>query len=94
MEKIKNIINCDAVGQAFYNLFDRWQDECEYEDINDYGKAILKTINKSFPEYEAKLIKSTDEPFGVIIQVGNIKAHLYVKLNNCYLHLYAKLIKL
>ena len=90
VEKIKSIINCDAVGQAFYNLFDRWQDESEYEDINDYGKAIVSTINKNFPNYGATLVKATKEPFGVILQIGAAKFHVFVKLKNLYLHLCAK----
>lgn len=90
VEKIKSIINCDAVGQAFYYLFDRWQDESEYEDINEYGKSIFNTISKNFPDYGLSLVKTTEEPFGVILQIGVAKFHVYVKFKNSYLHLYAK----
>lgn len=37
-------------------LYDRWQDECEYEDINDYLQAIKRSIPNA---YEIKA-----EPFG------------------------------
>ena len=46
MEFLKEIVNNEKVGNAFFNLFDRWRDESEYEDINDYGKAIVNTIAK------------------------------------------------
>jgi hypothetical protein len=42
--KIKAILNSEKLGNAFYNLYDRWRDECKYEDINDYGKALTKVI--------------------------------------------------
>ena len=92
MEKIKNIINNDKVGQAFYNLFDRWQDEQEYEDINEYGKAIHNTIMRQYPEYDVRLVKTTKEPFGVVIEVDDKKVHIYVELKNLYLYIKAKLI--
>ena len=92
MDRIKNIINNSSVGRAFYNLFDRWQDECEYEDIDEYGKAIFNTINKQFPKYDIKYVKATEEPFGVIINIGGKNIHVFVKLSNCYLQLCAKFV--
>lgn len=92
MEKIKEIINCKAVGNAFYNLYDRWRDECKYEDINEYGKAILNVINKHFPQYGVTLISSTSRPFGVKFQVGDKKVHVFVKITGSYIKMYAKLI--
>jgi hypothetical protein len=46
------------------NLWARWQDEKEYEDINEYGMRIAK----DFPE-GWKLIKSSKRPFGVVVQI-------------------------
>lgn len=59
------------------NLWERWQDEKEYEDINDY----LTVIQKHIPE--AKIISK--RPFGVncICDDGNIK--ISVKLKGNYL---------
>ena len=92
MEKVKNIINSETLGKAFYNLYDRWRDECKYEDINEYGKAILNVINKHFPQYGVTLISSTSRPFGVKLQVGDKKVHVFVKISGSYLQLCAKLI--
>jgi len=92
MEKIKNIINNKSVGNAFFNLYDRWRDESEYEDINDYGKAIMNTINKQYPEYGAKLLASTKRPFGVKIQIEDKKVHIFAKLKGSYVVICAKLV--
>ena len=92
MEKIKQIINNEQVGNAFYNLYDRWRDESKYEDINDYGKAILSTVKKQFPDYNISLIGSTKKPFGVKLDVEGIKVHLFAKIKGGYLCVCAKLI--
>ena len=89
MEKIKNIINNEKVGNAFYNLYDRWQDESEYEDIKEYGRTIFNTINKQYPDYNIKFISATKRPFGVKIQVGDKKVHIFVKVSGPYLQICA-----
>ena len=38
------------------DLYDRWQDECEYEDIEDYLDAIKRHVPAA--------IEITEEPFG------------------------------
>jgi hypothetical protein len=58
MERIKSILNNDKVGNAFFNLYDRWRDESEYEDINDYGKAIFNTINSQI-WFKCEIISKT-----------------------------------
>ena len=92
MEKIKQIINNEQVGNAFYNLYDRWRDESEYEDINGYGEVILSTVKKQYPNYNISLIESTKKPFGVKLDVEGIKVHLFAKLKGNYLCVCAKLI--
>lgn len=92
MEKVKEIINSKAVGNAFYNLYDRWRDECKHEDINEYGKAIMNVINKYFPKYDVTLISATSKPFGVKLQVGDKKVYVFAKISGSYLQLCAKLI--
>lgn len=94
MEEIKNIINDKAVGNTFFNLYDRWRDEEGYEDINDYGKAIVRRIASQFPSYNVKLIKATKKPFGVKISIcDTTKAQLWVKINGRYVSLCAKQIR-
>ena len=85
IEKVKNIINNEKVQNAFYNLYDRWRDESEYEDIKEYGKALIGAINRNCPEYGAELVKTTKRPFGIHFKLDNACFHLYVKLRGQYL---------
>ena len=93
MEKIKNIINNEKVGNVFCNLFGRWLDEKGYEDINEYGKAICNCINRQYPDYNVELVKSTSEPFGVVINIDNKKVHCYAVEKGSYIQLNAKIVK-
>ena len=54
------------------NLADRWHDEQEYEDFEDYKKLLIKNI--------PNVLKVTKRPFGVIVRVADFPydVHLYV----------------
>ena len=43
-----------------FNLYCRWQDEKEYEDIEDYRKAFIKAAT----EHAVEIGKMTKRPFG------------------------------
>lgn len=92
-DKVKNIINNEKVQNAFYNLFDRWEDESRYEDLNEYGKCIMNTIHKNVPESGATLISTTPKPFGIKFVVDGKCFHLYVKIEGGYLVLSCKIDK-
>jgi hypothetical protein len=63
--------NVDQLG----NLADRWKEEYEYEDWDDYVKAIKKT----FPKFELyKFRKSM--PFGFSIKIGEGAPDMVVKV--------------
>jgi hypothetical protein len=36
----------DTLAQYFANLYDRWQDEKQYEDFADYRKALEAAVEK------------------------------------------------
>jgi len=93
LDKVKNIINNEKVQNTFYNLFDRWEDESRYEDLNEYGKCIMNTIHKNVPDSGATLISTTCDPFGIKFNVDSIGFHLYVKVSRGYLVLSCKLDK-
>ena len=47
-------------------LFSRWLDEHEYEDINEYAKAIVKAVKTANGEpIEMADIKPCKRPFGI-----------------------------
>ena len=47
------------------NLAARWQDEKEFEDINDYAKVLQAKLPEGF-----KLVKMTKAPFGFQFSIG------------------------
>lgn len=47
-DEISALLDADWLGY----LYGRWQDEKEYEDINDYGKAFTK--NTGYPVIRMK----------------------------------------
>lgn len=53
----------EEVGELLKSLFDRWQDEWMYEDLNDYLKAIQKIEPRAFEMLEY--------PFGVKIKIDD-----------------------
>ena len=89
-EKLMTIINNDNIVNTFGYLYERWQDEKEYEDINHYGITIVSTINKEMPSLKAACIRATKKPFGVKIYVDGILFHFYVKASKQYLSIRVK----
>lgn len=55
-KKLDSIIN----GHLLVNLWSRWQDESEYEDIKDYGEALAK-------QYKCTVHKCVKRPFSFVI---------------------------
>lgn len=71
-EAIKFFKNAQS---TILNLYDRWQDEKEYEDINDYQKPLEPIAEKS----GCKIIKMGKSPFSCIFSVGEREFKLIVK---------------
>jgi hypothetical protein len=90
MEIISKIINNNNVANNFFYLRDRWQDESKYEDINDYGKSLYKTIAKEFPTINAEYVSSTQRPFGVKVRISGVVYHFHTKAKGRYIVLCAK----
>lgn len=57
-EKVKQLYS--RLRTTLFNLYDRWQDEKDYEDIKDYGEVIKPKV----VEVGAEFIKMTPLPFG------------------------------
>ena len=94
MERIKSILNNKTYSEMMCNLYDRWRDEYEYEDINDYAKVIIAKLTALFPSYNIKLVKPSKRPFGVAITInGEYSLMLGVKVRGSYLVCFADKIK-
>lgn len=87
IEKAKSVITNKNVQKAFFNLYDRWEDEGRYEDINDYGKALFGAISKNCPSVGAIYVGVTKKPFGVKYNIDGLTFCLYVKVEGEYLTL-------
>ena len=64
-------IKVNKNADLFFNLWERWQDESEYEDINEY----LEVFQKTFPEAYA----ITKRPFGIKCKTDEGNVHVTVK---------------
>lgn len=79
-EKINCLINNDKVVNTFVNLWGRWQDEKEYEDIRDYASVLIGCVQKNCPELGAILHSVTTRPFGIKVVMNDAYLwHIFVK---------------
>lgn len=76
-QNVINVLNNRPTLECFYYLYERWQDEKEYEDFNDYVKVMMKYMPEG-----ATLVKGTKRPFGVVINYGGNKIHISLKLRS------------
>lgn len=67
---------------TFSNLYFRWEDECQYEDFNDYVKAMKNVVEKCIGEIV--LIKGTQNPFGIMFLKDGIGIGLRLKIEGDY----------
>lgn len=73
-ELFKSIDNTRA--ELLCGLWERWQDEKDYEDINDYLAVIQKYIPSAY--------KMSKKPFGVLCKCDDGDLHIQVKRKgNC-----------
>ncbi len=72
--KTEAVFNDEKVVEKICYLFSRWQDEREYEDIAEYGKAL----EPLFAAHGAKILRATKKPFGVVAEVDGAQYHYTV----------------
>lgn len=74
----------NAVAQPLANLYERWVDEHEYEDIEEYGQALQRIL----PD-DVKLTRMTQRPFGFhFTRDGKTFHRVYVKASRSRLSFY------
>ena len=82
---ISNIVNNNTVAATFFNLWERWQDEYRYEDIEDYGDAMTFAIRKG--GLNCAQLKPTQRPFGVKVSYCGYILHFFVKRSGNHISL-------
>ena len=69
----------ETMMKPMMSLYDRWQDEHEYEDFNDYADLLKKEVELR----NGVFVKATKRPFGFHFKVDDrtyaakINAHQY-----------------
>lgn len=74
---INDIVNNSSVSNNFFNLWERWLDECRYEDIDDYGDAMVFVLRKG--GLNCAQVSATKRPFGVKVVYQGYTLHFFIK---------------
>jgi hypothetical protein len=70
----------ERIEEIMCELYGRWQDEKDYEDINDYSKPLEGAAKVS----KVKILGMTKKPFGVRYSVGEKEFHAFIKGGRTY----------
>jgi hypothetical protein len=84
-QAICEVVNNAKVIRTFLNLYYRWEDEWRYEDFADYASVMHKCMPNG-----AKLVRGTQEPFGLVIEYGGREVSVYLKFTDDYVSLVAE----
>jgi hypothetical protein len=68
----------DKMENFVVSLYGRWQDEKDYEDINDYGTLIKKEVDK----IGGKFIKMVKKPFGFLYSLDDVTYQISISNKN------------
>lgn len=71
LERINKMV--EALQEKMIYLRDRWVDESEYEEINDYASHIMGLLPDGFV-----LTKMTKKPFGFYFTIGTEAVYHYI----------------
>ena len=64
---IGSLMKNEKFANCFCNLYSRWQDEKQYEDINDYSKAREYFLKATVENVQ--VMKPTKRPFGFVVRI-------------------------
>lgn len=79
---INNFKNDKELKKKLSYLAERWSDEKEYEDINDYLKELQKSIPQSY--------RITKRPFSVFCKFDDGELQVGVKMERNYLTIFIR----
>jgi hypothetical protein len=68
-----------ATQDLILGLADRWQDEAQYEDIEDYAAVVKKSLPKGF-----SFVAMTKRPFGFKFRVGTDAVYAITASSSTY----------
>lgn len=82
-KEIKDIFS--QCGDRICYLYERWQDEKEYENIEDYKKNLQELL------VSHTIIRMTKRPFGFTTLIQGKLVHVFIKASRSSLTLKASL---
>jgi len=78
----QQLLDNQKINNTFFYLFERWQDEHDYEDFNYYVKEMKSSVENAIGE--VTLLKGMKRPFGIQFIKGNNKYKLFIKNKGKY----------
>ena len=79
MISIRHLVNNERVCDVMFNLYLRWLDEWQYEDINEYGVVLANVIGAEYKGCDVVLLKCESKPFAFTFSIDNEKVRLFIK---------------
>jgi hypothetical protein len=64
--------------EVFSNLYSRWLDEHQYENIEEYQKVLTHHLPEGF-----RIDKMSKRPFGFYFNIGTEASYLFYSKSNC-----------
>lgn len=78
-KEMANHIN-EIHSELLFSLYERWQDERDYEDFNDYIKRFKKSIKE--------IVSGSKRPFGFVVRCSDGDLRVSVKVAGKFLKLF------
>lgn len=72
----------DEAADLFGRLYERWQDEKRYENINDYAKPLAPIVEK----HDGRVIEMKKRPFALVFQIDTHLYQMQIASNNYSLY--------
>lgn len=77
IELWKKINNTEKIREHLMYLYERWQDEKKYEDINDYLESMKRLVPEAY--------KISGDPFSITFKCEDGDLYVLVKEKGDYL---------
>lgn len=90
---VTGVLNNGALLSNLIYLWERWADEKEYEDFNDYENNMKALFVENYPNPAIKFLSSTKRPMGFKIEISGNVFHIYLKIRGNSANLAGKRLK-
>ena len=85
---VNTLLNNKKLFEIIFSLYDRWEDEKECEDFNDFSNVMKRAVENIVGKIDN--VKATKKPFGIKFTKDGKNIHLFVKIEKGYVTFNAK----